>query len=208
MIRFALPAALANVLAVSVALGAMGCRGQQSEDPPILLIRNMHHQPKYNPQGSSDYFEDGRTMRTPVAGTVARNRFEENEEIETGRLRDGSGYVLTVPPELASRAGGMESLLLRGQERFGIYCTPCHDKTGGGKGTVVQRGYQQPPTLHDPRIRQMPDGQLFATISNGVRNMPSYASQIPIADRWAIVEYVRALELSSVSVNLPPEPPK
>ncbi len=189
--------------ATIIAATATGCRGQRSEDSPIVIIRNMFHQPRYNPQSSSDYFEDGRTMRTPVEGTVARDRFEENEEISTGRLNDESGYVLTVPEETVRRAGGMDALLVRGQERFGIYCTPCHDKTGAGNGTVVQRGYQKPPTLHDPRIRTMPDGQVYATIKNGVRNMPAYGSQIPSADRWAIVSYVRALELSQLSMNAP-----
>src|SRR6476469_5656532 len=116
--------------ATMIAATATGCRGQKSEDSPIVLIRNMYHQPRYNPQSTSDYFEDGRTMRTPVEGTVARDRFEENEEISTGRLNDDSGYVLTVPEETVRRAGGMDALLVRGQERFGIYCTPCHDKTG------------------------------------------------------------------------------
>ncbi len=187
---------------------ATGCRGQKSEDSPIVLIRNMYHQPRYNPQSASDFFEDGRTMRTPVEGTVARDRFEENEEISTGRLNDDSGYVLTVPEDVVRRAGGMDALLVRGQERFGIYCTPCHDKTGLGNGTVVQRGYQKPPSLHDPRIRTMPDGQLYATIKNGVRNMPAYGSQVPSADRWAVVSYVRALELSQLSMNVQPEPQK
>ena len=195
--------------ATMIAATATGCRGQKSEDSPIVLIRNMYHQPRYNPQSTSDYFEDGRTMRTPVEGTVARDRFEENEEISTGRLNDESGYVLTVPDETVRRAGGMDALLVRGQERFGIYCTPCHDKTGSGNGTVVQRGFQKPPTLHDPRIRTMPDGQLYATIKNGVRNMPAYGAQIPSADRWAIVSYVRALELSQLSMNVSqPEPNK
>jgi mono/diheme cytochrome c family protein len=201
----------ATMLAAMVPIASVvtGCRGQKSEDSPIVLIRNMYHQPRYNPQSTSDYFEDGRTMRTPVEGTVARDRFEENEEISTGRLNDDSGYVLTVPDETVRRAGGMEPLLARGQERFGIYCTPCHDHTGAGNGTVVQRGFQKPPTLHDPRIRQMPDGQLFATIKNGVRNMPAYGAQIPSSDRWAIVSYVRALELSQLSMNVPqPEPHK
>ncbi|RYZ57481.1 MAG: cytochrome c [Proteobacteria bacterium] len=168
----------------------------------------MFQQPRYNPQSKSDYFEDGRTMRTPVTGTVSRTFFEENEEVGTGRLKDDSGYVLQVPEESVRRAGGMEGLLARGQERFGVYCTPCHDKAGTGNGSVVQRGFQKPPSLHDARIRQMPDGQLYATIAYGIRNMPAYGPQIPTADRWAIVAYVRALELSQLSMNVQPEPPK
>src|SRR4051812_25815171 len=92
------------VVAAAGVAGA-GCRGQVSEDSPILIIRNMFHQPRYNPQSASDFFEDGRTMRTPVEGTVARDRFEENEEIATGRLKDDSGYALTIPDDAVRRAG-------------------------------------------------------------------------------------------------------
>jgi hypothetical protein len=192
-------ALFATALVGATVLG--GCRGQESEDSPILLLRNMHRQPRYNSQAASTYFEDGRTMRAPVAGTVSRNRFETNEEVESGVLADQSGYVMTIPQEVPTRFGGAEAMVQRGRERFGIYCTPCHDASGSGNGTVVARGYQKPPSLHDARIRQMPDGQVFATISNGVRNMPAYGAQVPVADRWAIVSYVRALELSQLSLN-------
>ena len=110
---------------------------------------------------------------------------------------------MTVPVEIPQRFGGMEKALNRGRERFGIYCAPCHDNTGRGKGMVAQRAAtipgaaaMNPTNLHKDTVRHMPDGQLFATISNGVRNMPAYGAQIPTEDRWAIVAYVRALELS------------
>jgi mono/diheme cytochrome c family protein len=103
---------------------------------------------------------------------------------------------MTIPQQVVSDFGGMDKVVNRGQQRFNIYCAPCHDMTGSGKGMVVQRGMAPPPTFHDDRIRHMPDGQMFATISHGVRNMPPYNYSIPVNDRWAIVSYVRALEIS------------
>jgi cytochrome c5 len=106
--------------------------------------------------------------------------------------------VAEVPQAIAHRFGGAPAMLERGSDRYDIYCRPCHDGTGAGRGTVVTRaGWQPPPpTFHQDRIRQMPDGQLFATITHGIRTMPSYGATIPVNDRWAIVSYVRALQLS------------
>ena len=114
---------------------------------------------------------------------------------------------MQIPGDVAAQFGGMDGLEHRGQERFNIYCTPCHGRTGDGQGMVVVRsrtsGYQfpLPPTFHQDRLRHAPDGQIFATITNGVRNMPSYASQIPVYDRWAIVSYLRALQLSQAQAS-------
>jgi mono/diheme cytochrome c family protein len=138
-------------------------------------------------------------MRQPVEGTVARET-ELDPEVAEGRLPDDSGYVLTVPKPAIDRAGGMQGLVTRGQERFNIYCAPCHDKTGSGKGMVVKHGMLAPPSFHQDRIRHMPDGQMFATISNGIRNMPAYGIAVPVEDRWAIVSYVRALQLSQAPI--------
>lgn len=172
-----------------------GCRGETTHETPFVGIRNMYNQPKSKIQGESAFFEDHRDMRPPVEGAVSREA-EIDDRIGKGLLEDNSGYVLTVPNEVIEKAGGMDPLVHRGQDRFGIYCTPCHDKTGSGNGMVVKRGMLKPPSLHEERIRHLPDGQIFATISNGIRNMPAYAPQIPVSDRWAIVSYVRALELS------------
>jgi mono/diheme cytochrome c family protein len=101
----------------------------------------------------------------------------------------------------------MDATLARGQERFGIYCAPCHGLDGVGQGMVVKHGLIQPPTYHQDRLRHIPDGQLFATIENGIRNMPAYGPQIPTFDRWAIVSYVRALQISQQGVAPPPTPP-
>jgi hypothetical protein len=182
---------------------ASGCQGMESEDPPVLLLRNMHHQPKYNSQSYSDFFDDHRTMRPPPGNTVSRESFTGDVELESGLKADNSGYVMDIPTSVAAHFESPMAMVERGRERFGIYCTPCHDKTGKGNGTVVLRGFQKPPSLHDARIKQMPDGQLYATIANGVRNMPSYAAQIPLHDRWAIVSYVRALEMTQISMTEP-----
>jgi hypothetical protein len=186
-----------SVVSVLVLLATAGCRGQTSTEPPIIPLRNMFHQDRYNAQSESAFFHDQRTMRMPVEGTVPRER-ELNPTIGQGRLPDDSGYVLEIPKPVIDGFGGMPTMLDRGQERFNIYCRPCHDSTGGGQGTVITRsGWQPPPpSFHQDRIRQMPDGQLFASITHGVRIMPSYGARIPIADRWAIVSYVRALQLS------------
>jgi hypothetical protein len=183
------------VLLVVVSVMAMACRGQTSAQPPILPERNMFQQQRYNPQAKSKFFEDGRAMRKPVPHTFARE-MNPSAEISNGELPDGSGYVLAIPDSVVSDFGGMPKAIERGQERYGIYCTPCHDGTGGGQGEIIKRGMVAPPTFHDDRVRHMPDGQLFATISRGVRNMPAYHYSIPVNDRWAIVSYVRALQLS------------
>jgi hypothetical protein len=199
--------------------GLAGCRGQVSEDTPLLPERNMYDTERYNPESYSQFFPDHRTMRTPVEGTVARDRYEDDPEVASGLLPDKSSYVMTVPPVVLSRGGGIEKVLARGQERFTIYCTPCHGQTGDGKGMVVckrdkvtdpceSRGFAPLPSYEDPRIRHMPDGQMFATITHGVRTMPAYGPQIPVTDRWAIVSYVRALEMSQMAESSPPTEPK
>jgi mono/diheme cytochrome c family protein len=198
----------ASLLLTSVvALGALaGCRGQTSKESPIVGIRGMYDQPRYDMQSKSAFFADHRTMRPPVEDTFPREAYGDQRfnltdpEIGEGRLRDDSGYVLTIPPQAAEHFGGSGQMVSRGQERFNIYCSPCHDMTGSGHGMAVKHGMLAPPTFHQDRIRHMPDGQLFATISNGIRNMPAYGISVPIPDRWAIVAYVRALELSQAPI--------
>jgi mono/diheme cytochrome c family protein len=205
-------------LGAVIALGSLaGCREQTSEDPPVLLERNMYDSERYNPESYSQLFADHRTMRTPVPGTISSDFFEDDPEVATGLVADKSAYVMTVPDKVARKLGGMNKLVLRGRERFNIYCAPCHGQTGDGKGMVVckrdsmsapceSRGFAPLPSYGDAKIRQMPDGQMFATISHGVRSMPAYGPQIPVADRWAIVTYVRALELSQMAATAPPAP--
>ena len=176
-----------------VAFGALagGCRGQVSDQPPIHLNPNMDNVARYDAQEPSDFWEDGRSSRMPVAGTVAVGELREDTVMHAGV--DATGAFATSLP------AGMElnaALLDRGEGRFNIYCAPCHDKTGGGNGIVRQRGFIPPPDFQDPRVRQFPVGQIVNAQTVGIRTMPSYAAQVPAADRWAIAAYVRALQIS------------
>ena len=185
----------ANLLLIGMAVAALAaCRGQTTEDAPIVPLRNMYDQPKYQMQHPADYFDDGRAMRPPVEGTISREE-EIDPRIAHG-VDDDMRYVETIPQAAIDKNGGWEKMLARGQDRFGIYCTPCHGFDGAGQGMVVKHGFVQPPTYHQDRLRHEPDGQLYATIENGVRNMPAYGPQVPTYDRWAIVAYVRALQIS------------
>lgn len=190
---------LAGLAVMALAIG--GCRGQTSKESPVAILRNMYQQPRYSPQAMSTFFQDHRTMRPPVEGTVSRE-VETNPLIAEGRTVDGTGFVETIPPMVVQRAGDMSKLLDRGESRYAIYCVPCHDGLGTGKGMVIQRAANQgfqPPTFHQERLRTMPDGQLFQTITYGFNTMPAYGHQLPVDDRWAIVAYVRALQLSQAN---------
>ncbi len=186
------------------AVSLAGCRGQKSEEPPVHPIRNMVNQPRYGPQQRSEFFRDHRTMRPLVPGTIARE-MEIDLEQSTGWDEVQETWVLEVPRAVVRDHGGLATLAVRGQDRYDIYCAPCHGITGSGDGMVAQRsvalGYSafQPPSLHDPRVLHMPDGQIFATVSNGVRNMPAYGHAVPVNDRWAIVTYLRALQISQAA---------
>jgi mono/diheme cytochrome c family protein len=175
---------------VAVLLLAAGCyQGQPSKQPPIHLNPNMDDQPKYQAQATSKFFENGQAMRLPIEGTIARGELKEDVVYYTGK--DARGNLVKNSPVAAT----LENLK-RGRERFDIYCSPCHGRTGAGDGMVVKRGMFPPPTYHQERLRDTADGHIFDVITNGIRNMPSYKSQIPVADRWAIVNYVRALQRS------------
>jgi mono/diheme cytochrome c family protein len=190
-----------NLLALSgLALAALiGCRGQTSEKTPIWIKHGMEFQPKWLPYGRNNFEADGRNMQTPPEGTVAVGLLKEDDVYYRGG-QDTAHYAAN-PMKINAQ------LLDRGQERFGIYCTPCHSRTGQGMGMVIAHGFPiNPPNFHDDRIVAMPDGQLFHTITYGVRNMPSYGKQIPEEDRWAIVAYLRALQRSThASLNDVPE---
>jgi mono/diheme cytochrome c family protein len=185
--------------ALGLALSAAACRGQVSEDPPVIFFDNMYVQPKLKAQNPSPTFSDGRGMRPLEEGTVAVGQLRDDDARYRGK--EGDAYVTRAPIQVD------EGTLRRGQERFNIYCTPCHDRSGGGQGTVVRRGYPPPVDLASDRVRTMPDGQIFDTITNGVRNMPSYRKQIPVDDRWAIVTWVRVLGHSQHAslADVPPE---
>jgi len=150
--------------------------------------QDMHDQAKYKPYQPSQFFSDGRASRPLVADTVARGQLREDELLYTGKQ---DGQFAAVFPNPVTKA-----TLARGRERYDIYCSPCHDKVGGGQGMIVQRGYRRPPSMHDERLRQQVPGYFYDVITNGFGVMPNYAQQIPVDDRWAIVAYLRALQLS------------
>ena len=150
--------------------------------------QEMADQPRYKPLSKSEFFEDNRSARPLVEGTVARGQLRADEGFYTGKV---NGKLVEAFPFPTTR-----TLLQRGQERFNIYCSPCHDRLGTGMGMVVRRGYYQPPSYHSDRLRAAPPGYLFEIITNGFGVMPSYAEQVSPADRWAIIAYIRALQLS------------
>jgi mono/diheme cytochrome c family protein len=150
--------------------------------------QDMHDAPRYDPLEASPVFAGGSSAQPLVQGTVPRGHRGDDELLETGKV---DGQPASVFPFAMTRQD-----LDRGEERFNIYCAPCHDRRGEGNGVVVQRGYRQAASLHQDRLRQAAPGYLFDVISNGFATMPDYRAQIATADRWRIVAYIRALQLS------------
>jgi mono/diheme cytochrome c family protein len=156
--------------------------------------QDMHDNPRYEPLEQSTFFADGRSQRPLVPNTVARGFLREDEHLYTGKV---GGRLATDFP-MPVTAG----VMLRGQERYNVFCAPCHGRTGVGDGMVVRRGYRAPTSFHDARLRQAPPGYIFDVITNGFGAMPDYAAQVPIEDRWAIAAYMKALQLSqNATVN-------
>jgi mono/diheme cytochrome c family protein len=150
---------------------------------------DMHVQPRENPLSRSAFFADQRSARPPVEGTVARGQLHEDSYLYTGKIGNNTGDVM--PFAVTSE------VLARGQERYNIYCAPCHSRVGDGNGFIPSRGFsRQPPSYHTPRLQKAPLGYFFDVITNGFGIMPDYASQISPEDRWKIIAYVRALQLS------------
>jgi mono/diheme cytochrome c family protein len=176
------------MLALSIAAaGLTGCR------------QDMQDQPKFIPLRPSAFFADGRSERPLVEGTVARGHLNADTAYYTGMV---NGKAVAAFPFPITR-----DVLNRGQERFNIYCSPCHDKLGTGNGMIVQRGYRHPPSYHIDRLRQVPDGYIFDVITNGFGAMPDYAAQVAPQDRWAIVAYIRVLQYSQHAplADVPPD---
>jgi len=166
--------------------------------------QDMHNKPKFVPLRSSEFYTDRRSARYPVPGTVPQldDKNIDREQLDPGSYylsgRHGNIYGNEIPTQLGdiSSQQGRAELLARGQQRYNIYCTPCHSMVGDGDGMVVQRGYKRPPSFHVQRLRNAPLGWFYDVISNGFGGMPDYAAQIKPADRWAIAVYIRALQLS------------
>ena len=164
-----LPFALALVLTT-------GCR------------QKMASQPRYDPLEGSDFFADGMAARPRIAGTVARGELVTNQFLATGKINGqiADGYPIALT----------EAVMDRGQERYDIFCSECHGRLGDGNGMIVARGYRRPPSFHTDTLRKQPTGHFFDVMTNGFGAMPPYKTMIPAQDRWAIVAYIRALQLS------------
>lgn len=180
----------ACVLLVSI----LGFRGTKFTAPPLDVFPewafpSMEHQPKLRPQSESKFFADGRADRTPPIRTVARGMLREDDHLYQGKTANGA-FAAGLPATLAVDVKFIE----RGQDRYQIFCAPCHSATGDGNGITKRYGMGTTPTYHDPRLRTMPDGEIFNTITNGKNTMLSYADKLSPDDRWAVVAYVRALQ--------------
>jgi mono/diheme cytochrome c family protein len=168
--RVIAPAALLALMMVA------GCR------------QDMHNQPKFIPQRGTEFFADGRSVRPQVEHTVARGQLHEDQYFYTGLVDGKEQNMLPFPASL--------QVLERGQERFNVYCTPCHSRVGNGAGMIVQRGYKPAGNFHDSKRLAQPLSHYFYVMSNGYGAMPDYSVQLPPADRWAVAAYIRALQLS------------
>lgn len=198
--RVPLPRPVIYVILVGVALSWLPlvffarARVSKSDQPRVHAIQDMDSQARLRPQAVSSVFADRRAMRPQIPGTVARGQLDEDDDYCRGRK--GDDWATEFPVEITAQ------VVQRGRERFDIFCATCHGMDGSGNGPVHQRAVELrepkwiPPTsMHLEEIRDRPVGHLFNTITHGIRNMPGYGSQIPIEDRWAIVAYVRALQL-------------
>jgi mono/diheme cytochrome c family protein len=172
-------------------------RATRQDVPRLHLVQDMDDQPSYRSQQANPWFADGRAMRPPVEGTLARGALHLDAAYFRGL--DGASYVQRFPTQVQLTRATLE----RGRERFDVYCAPCHGLAGYGDGIVNARAerlaqgtWVPPASLHEEPALGRPVGHLFNTITNGIRTMPSYAAQIPVEDRWAIVGYVRALQRS------------
>lgn len=169
---------LLSIGGVLLVLAGTGCE----------IRKAMYDQPKVRPLQYSDFFGDDRASRPLIEGTVARGHLNDDAHLHTGRV--GDELVDTFPFAVT------REVLKRGQERFDIFCAPCHDRAGTGNGMVAQRGFKHPPSFHIDRLRTAAPGYYFEVVTRGFGQMPGYATQIPVNDRWAIAAYVRALQLS------------
>ena len=177
-----------GVLVLTSVVAVSGCaRGCTSSRPPIHINPSMDDQPKVRPQTASNFFYNGAAMREPVPGTIPIGGLQEDGAFFTGKEADGQ-FVATIPGTVD------DALLERGRQRYGIYCQPCHDARGDGRGILYQRGNVPTATFHQEKILKYADGQIFDVITNGVGLMPSYRWPIPPADRWAIIAHVRELQ--------------
>jgi mono/diheme cytochrome c family protein len=164
---------------IVVLAGSLGCN------------QMMNDEPRYKPLAASDFFTDRQSARPEVPGTIPRGPLHFDKAFYTGQ---SNGLPIETFPIPVTHA-----LLVRGQERFDIFCSPCHGRVGNGDGMVVERGFAPPPSYHIDRLRAAPVGRFFDVMTNGLGAMPAYASRVPPSDRWAIAAYIRALQLSQLA---------
>jgi mono/diheme cytochrome c family protein len=150
--------------------------------------QDMHDAPRLDPLEASTFFTDGQASRMYVPNTVARGLLRQDEHLYQGRVNGQLAETFPMPVTA--------EVMARGQERFNVFCSPCHGPTGAGNGMVVQRGFRAPTSYHEDRLRNAPVGYYFDVMTNGFGAMQDYAAQVPVADRWAIAAYIRALQLS------------
>jgi mono/diheme cytochrome c family protein len=181
---------LSLFLVAAVLVSVAGLRGCMSRKPPLEVFPDMKRQPKLRPQKPSAFFADRITSRPPVPGTVPAQALLEDTPVPTGRLPGTTNWVETNPLRINAES------LARGREVFTIYCSPCHSAVGDGNGVITKYGMIRAGNFHDPRLVRMTDGEIFTAITAGKNQMPSYASQVAVTDRWAAIAYVRALQRS------------
>ena len=177
-------------IVITLIILLFGCQGMPSNKPPIHLNPNMDNQEKFDAQEENQFFDNNMSMRDPVPGTIPRGYLKDDSRLYYGKKINGE-YVSKVSDVLEID----EMFILRGKERFNIYCSVCHGYTGVGNGLVAQNNEYPliPVSLHSNTLDDKEDGYFFEVITSGVRNMPSYKHQIKVEDRWAIVTYIRAL---------------
>lgn len=192
---------LTMALMVVAVLSIAGIRGGMSRKPPLEVFPDMKRQPKLRPQKPSAFFPGLSTSRLPVPGTVSHDALLDDNPVATGRIEGTTNFLETNPLPFN------EVLLARGRQRFTIYCSPCHSAAGDGNGITTKYGMLRTGNYHEPRIVRMADGEIFNTITHGKNLMPSYASQVTVTDRWAIIAYIRALELTRLgdTNDVPPQ---
>lgn len=187
-------------LAVLSVMVIAGKRGDMSRRPPIEVFPDMDRQPKLRPQAANGFFADRLSSQMRVAGTIAMGDAYEDTPVNTGRISGTTNFVDLIPVPVT------QELLKRGQQRFNINCSPCHGEAGDGKGVTTKYGMVGVANFHDQRIINMPDGEIFNTITYGKNLMGSYGANVTIADRWAIIAYVRTLERANLgTMNDVPE---
>ena len=185
-------------LVVVTVVAIMGFRGSTFTEPPLELFPDMDAQSKYKPQGSSAFFADGRTDRLPVEGTVARGHLKDDEFLHYGK--DGEAFAKGFPMTVDA------DLINLGAAKYAIYCTPCHGGTGDGNGVTKSRGMVTIPSYHDDRLRDMPEGEIFNTLTNGKGLMGYYKDKLSPEERWAVIAYMRVLQRAqNASVEDVPE---